>query len=96
MDATTAAKVLIEMGLTEKDGYCCIDQNSIYSLGWYLAADRDSACLDGDFTADHLEAIAAWLRNHDEVYAAVVTHLPPQPQPPGEHEHSAPSDEKAP
>lgn len=27
---------------------------------------------------------------------ARTTHLPPQPQPPGEPEHSAPSDEKAP
>ena len=31
-----------------------------------------------------------------KLYVDMFTHLPPQPQPPGEHEHSAPSDEKAP
>jgi hypothetical protein len=37
----------------------------LYSLGWYLAwtpGDLD-ATLDGQFTADDLEAIAWWIRN---------------------------------
>ena len=37
------------------------------SLGWYLAwwPGNDTATLDGSFTADDLEAIAWWMRNHD-------------------------------
>lgn len=38
----------------------------LYSLGWYLAwtPGRESACLDGDFTANQLRAIADWIDSH--------------------------------
>lgn len=38
----------------------------LHSLGWYLAWNpgRENATLDGEFTADDLEAIAWWMRNH--------------------------------
>jgi hypothetical protein len=39
--------------------------NGLHSLGWYLAwtpGDK-AAVLDGQFTADELEAIAWWMRN---------------------------------
>lgn len=38
----------------------------LYSLGWYLSwspTDVD-ACLDGQFTPDDLEAIAAYMREN--------------------------------
>lgn len=45
----------------------CIDvnNNSLHSLGWYVSwtPGRDQATLDGEFTADDLEAIAWWMRN---------------------------------
>lgn len=39
--------------------------NSLYSLGWYLSwvPGNPEACLDGDFTAEDLEAIAWWMKN---------------------------------
>lgn len=39
--------------------------NGLYSCGWYLAwsPHENTACLDGDFTAEDLEAIAWWMRN---------------------------------
>jgi len=40
--------------------------NSIYNLGWYVAWDSampHSICLDGNFAADYLEALAWWMRN---------------------------------
>jgi len=41
---------------------------SLYSLGWYLCwnAGDDKAVLDGDFTADDLEAIAFWMRKYKD------------------------------
>lgn len=37
----------------------------LFSLGWYLSAgaNDENATLDGEFTADELEAIAAWMRD---------------------------------
>ena len=29
-----------------------------------VVAGRETACLDGDFTADELEAVASWMREH--------------------------------
>lgn len=36
----------------------------LYDLGWYLwySPLSNTATLDGDFTADHLESIAAYMR----------------------------------
>jgi len=41
------------------------DNGGLHSLGWYLnwEAGDSEACLDGQFTADELEAIAWWMRN---------------------------------
>lgn len=41
-----------------------LDGVSLYSLGWFLRWDPeyDRAVLDGDFTAEQLEAIAWWMR----------------------------------
>jgi hypothetical protein len=41
------------------------EDGRLYSVGAYLAwrAGDDCATLDGDFTADELEAIAWWMRN---------------------------------
>jgi len=38
---------------------------SLYCLGRYLnyVLGDETACLDADFTADELEAIAWWMRN---------------------------------
>ncbi len=42
---------------------------SLYQLGQYLCwnGKEDDACLDADFTADELEAIAWWMRNKKKV-----------------------------
>jgi hypothetical protein len=39
--------------------------DELFSLGWYLGvgANDEKATLDGEFTADELEAIAAWMRD---------------------------------
>jgi hypothetical protein len=46
------------------------EDNSLHDLGWYLswpyAADPKLACLDGNFTADELEAIARHMRTYGE------------------------------
>jgi len=46
------------------------DDDSIYNLGAYLAwpscGDKNTACLDGEFSADELEAIAWWMRNKEQ------------------------------
>jgi len=44
------------------------DDGGLYDLGWYLAwnTNHKDACLDGDFTADELEAIAWWMRHKFE------------------------------
>jgi hypothetical protein len=36
----------------------------LYNLGWYLSwvPGSNRAALDGEFTADELEAIACWMR----------------------------------
>ena len=64
MDFKTAKQILMSRcihGII--DGEFTAD--SIYNCGWYLAAsaDEEDATLDGRFTADELEAIAAWMRN---------------------------------
>lgn len=40
----------------------------LYSLGWYLnwLPGRSTACLDGDFEAKDLEAIAIYMRDYKE------------------------------
>jgi len=42
---------------------------SLYCLGRYLryTPGDDTACLDADFTADELEAIAWWMRSKADV-----------------------------
>lgn len=37
----------------------------LMNVGWYLswAPGKEKATLDGDFTADELDAIAWWMRN---------------------------------
>lgn len=36
----------------------------LYNLGWYLDwSGQKTAVMDGEFTADQLEAIAWWMRN---------------------------------
>lgn len=46
-------------------GNAISDDNGLTSLGWYIGWNpwQTSACLDGDFTAEDLEAIAWWMRN---------------------------------
>lgn len=41
------------------------EDGRLYNLGWYLAwsPDDNTACLDGEFDEDDLEAIAWWMRN---------------------------------
>ena len=43
------------------------DDGGLYSLGWYLAwtPGNKDACLDGNFTAEDLEAVARWMRKYD-------------------------------
>ncbi len=59
MDEQKAREILEGVIITEDD--------NLYSLGvWYLwwAHDRkEEAVLDGQYTADQLEAIAWWMRN---------------------------------
>lgn len=48
----------------------CIQGSDLYSFGRYLCWPvngdcYDQACLDGDFSADELEAIAVWMRAHN-------------------------------
>lgn len=42
--------------------------HGLYSPGWYLAWDvgNEKAILDGEFSADDLEAIAVYMRNVKE------------------------------
>jgi hypothetical protein len=44
------------------------DDGSLYGLGWYLSwhSGDTAATLDGEFTADQLEAIVMWMREHTE------------------------------
>jgi len=41
------------------------NDDGLLNGGWYLVWSRGDkeACLDGDFTADELEAIAWWMRH---------------------------------
>ena len=57
MDFTEADKILKDEVKTPSGG--------LFSLGWYLHWDKsdDFATLDGEFTADELEAIACWMRH---------------------------------
>jgi len=45
-----------------------ITENGLYNVGWYLGWDnsRDHATLDGEFSAEDLEAIAFWMRRKHE------------------------------
>lgn len=59
--------------MTEEDAMRILGEsvhadNSLYSLGWYLCwiPKEASATLDGEFSADELEAIAWWMRNKQE------------------------------
>jgi len=57
--------------MTEDDVRKILDPNvfaedgGLFDLGWYLGWNKGNktACLDGDFTADELEAIAWWMKN---------------------------------
>lgn len=42
-----------------------VNTTQLASIGWYLSAhhDEEEATLDGEFTADDLEAIAMWMRD---------------------------------
>jgi hypothetical protein len=42
------------------------DEGGLYDVGWYLrfTPGRSDATLDGQFTADDLEAIAVYMRAH--------------------------------
>ncbi len=49
-------------------GFSVTPEDELFELGWYIAwpsagPDKENASLDGYFTADHLEAIAWWMRN---------------------------------
>ena len=44
-----------------------MDKDSLEFPGWFLAADSDSGILDGEFTADDLEAIVLWMRDPEAV-----------------------------
>ncbi|MEE7625455.1 hypothetical protein V3O24_04715 [Methylobacter sp. Wu8] len=57
MDEEKVRKI-IEPEIFKEDG-------GLYDLGWYLSWNKgdESATLDGEFTADDLEAIAWWMRN---------------------------------
>lgn len=43
----------------------CLAQDGLFCLGWYLGYTdgRDHAVLDGEFTADDLDAIACYMRS---------------------------------
>lgn len=45
---------------------CALPDGSLHDSGWYLDWSKGSqqATLDGDFTLEELEAIAAWMREH--------------------------------
>ena len=57
MTREDAAHVLRKMNLI-------MSRDSLTDTGeQYIDTFRTFACLDGDFTADQLEAIAAWMRD---------------------------------
>lgn len=64
MDFKTAKKILnsrLRHGLIDAK----FTADELYNCGWYLSASagKEEATLDGQFSADELEAIAAWMRN---------------------------------
>jgi hypothetical protein len=63
MDIKKAKEILTASNLKE------FSQGRLHDVSWYLhaVAGDERATLDGDFTADELEAIAAWMRNPKEV-----------------------------
>lgn len=67
MDRNMAAKVLNANLSGEKEKFT---GNRLYSGGWYLSVDTgdETATLDGEFTADDLEAIASWMRDSEGVF----------------------------
>ena len=52
------AKEILESALLK-------NSDMLFSLGWYLswAPENVTATLDGEFSAEDLEAIAWWMRN---------------------------------
>lgn len=68
MDFKTAKRIL-QTRLPNGDGATdrVFSRTELSSVGWYLfvEAGKREATLDGEFTADELEAIAAWMRNPD-------------------------------
>lgn len=69
MDFKTAKRILQEKlpnGEGAVDGVFSRKELSSM-MGWYLFVEAENikATLDGKFTADELEAIAAWMRNPD-------------------------------
>ena len=68
MDFKTAKTVLIGRLSGE---HCEFSEAGLYNVGWYLAAKPgEDATLDGEFSADELEAIAAWMRNQKACFDA--------------------------
>ena len=59
MDKKRAIEILKESDAISID-------NGLHSLGWYLSwkPKEDSATLDGEFTAEELEAIVWWMRHY--------------------------------
>lgn len=45
------------------------EDGGLHSRGWYVCytpnVNSNTACLDGDFTAEDLEAIARWMNAHN-------------------------------
>jgi hypothetical protein len=66
MNEPEAIKIL-ELNVGSRDKLFKED-GCLFSLGWYLSWDigDDKATLDGEFSADELEAIAWWMRNKKE------------------------------
>lgn len=62
MDSTNAKQILASSLAKYGDK---LDASGLWSPSWYLAVDAEDeeATLDGTFTADELESIAAWMRD---------------------------------
>ena len=66
MTKAEANKILTE---TLSDSRSTFNSESLYSMALYLLAysDEEKAMIDGEFTADQLEAIAMWMRDPEGV-----------------------------
>jgi hypothetical protein len=64
---TTTPQPMTEQRAREILGEAIQPNGRLYNLSWYLdwseRTEPDKATLDGEFTADQLEAIAWWMRN---------------------------------